>query len=155
MTLAVASMTTTMARNSKNPIINPFIQVSDYRIHLRPYLMCIGTAGALEQFSTLQVLKSEQSAFQMGPPDSRPQFRGPLPHRNEEIAYSGETVIIPACVPVIPNNTVGEELGMIPSEEYLLQTRAAFWIPMQGHHIRQVHGAQPHRPSIPVNETYG
>src|SRR5262249_18001860 len=112
MTLAVASMTTTMARNSKNPIISPFIHVSNYRMPLRPYLMYIGTAETLEQFSTLQVLKSEQSAFQMGPPDSRPELRGPLPHRNKEITYGGETVVIPAGVPVISSNTVGEELRM-------------------------------------------
>jgi hypothetical protein len=69
-----------------------------------------GTAGALEQFSTLQVLKREQNAFQMGPPDSRLQFCRPLPHQNEEIAYSGETIVISACIPVIPGNTMGEEL---------------------------------------------
>src|SRR5712691_2808654 len=91
----------------------------------------------------------------MGPPDGRPQLRRPLSHRNEEIAYGGETVIIPARVPIIPDDPMGEELGMIPSEEWLLQTRAAFWIPMQGHHIRQVDGTEPHRPPLPVNEAHG
>src|SRR5262245_14940202 len=91
----------------------------------------------------------------MRPPDGRPQLRRPLSHRNEEIADGGETVIIPARVPLIPADTMGEELGMIPPEERLLQTRAALWIPMQGHHIRQVLCTEPHRPPVPVNEAHG